>query len=256
MELGTILEIRLLKFKMKMKKLITAFTALFITLSVFSQGSYEDLLIIKADADWEKLIKQSEKYTLKSSSSKDAEPYYYMAYGLYKISFQAERDDEYKNAYKDAFTSIGKMLRYDKSGEIESKHEEFVSEMKLSLLEIIQNEVDNEEYRRAFGWAMRLYKFGRDYAPALYLEGALRSRNNDLTTARIKWTEGDKLLQEADVQYWTEADKKLLMLGLYQSAKVLVHLRQVDAAKEMMNIGAPYFEDNERWSENYDEIVN
>lgn len=239
-----------------MKKLITAFTALFITLSVFSQGSYDDLLIVKADADWAKLIKQAEKYTLKSSSSKDAEPHYYMAYGLYKISFQAERDDQYKNAYKDAFTSIGKMLRYDKSGEIASKYGEFISEMKLSLLEIIQNEVDNEEYRRAFGWAMRLYKFGRDYAPALYLEGALRSRNNDLTTARNKWSEADKLIKEADVASWSDADMQLLMLGLYQSAKVLVDLRQPDAAKEMMNIGAPYFEDNKRWDEKYDEIVN
>lgn len=239
-----------------MKKLITVFTALFLALTVFSQNSYEDLLIIKADGDWEKLIKQSEKYTLKSSSSKDAEPHYYMAYGLYKISFQAERSDQYKNAYKDAFTSIGKMLRYDATGEVQSKQEEFISEMKLSLLEIIQNEVDNEEYRRAFGWAMRLYKFGRDYIPALYLEGALRSRNNDQSTARIKWKAADELVQDANIASWSDADKQFLMLGLYQSAKVLVELRQPDTAKEMMNVGAPYFEDNKRWQEKYDEIVN
>lgn len=238
-----------------MKKLITVFSALFLTFTVFSQN-YEDLLIIKADGDWEKLIKKSEKYTLKNSSKKDAEPYYYLAYGLYKISFQATRGDDYKSAYKDAFTAIGKMLRYDKSGEIESKHSEFVSELKLSLLEIIQNEVDNEEYRRAFGWSMRLYKFGRDYIPALYLEGALRSRNNDLATARIKWNEADKLMEEAQVSSWSEADKKLLMLGLYQSAKVMVHLRQPEVGKEMMDKGAPYFEDNERWDRKYDEIVN
>ncbi|WP_107037505.1 hypothetical protein [Brumimicrobium mesophilum] len=256
MNLGTVLEFRSLKYKMDMRKLITVFATLFLTLSVFSQETYEDLLIVKADADWEKLIKQAEKYTVKGSTSKDAEPYYYMAYGLYKISFEAERDDQYKNAYKDAFTSIGKMLRYDKSGDIQSKYSEFIDEMKLSLLEIIQNEVGNEEYRRAFGWSMRLYKFGRDYIPALYLEGALRSRNNDLTTARIKWAEADKLVQEANIKSWSEADKKLMMLALYQSAKALVDVRQVDAAKEIMDIGAPYFEDDKRWQENYDEIVN
>lgn len=241
---------------MKMKKLITALAALFITLSVFSQGSYDDLMIIRADADWEKLIKHSERYTLKGSSSKDAEPYYYLALGLYKISFQATRSSAYKNAYQDAFNAIGKMIRNDKTGEIQNKYSEFLNELKLSLMEIIQNEVENEEYRRAFGWSMRLYKFGRDYVPALYLEGALRSRNNDNSTARIKWEEASKLIKDAKVDDWSEADQKLLMLGLYQSAKALKDVRQVDKAKEMMNIGAPYFEDDERWQEKYDEIIN
>jgi len=239
-----------------MKKLITAFTALFVTFSLFSQGTYEDLLIVKADATWEKLIKKADKYTVKSSTSKDAEPYYYMAYGLYKISFEAERSEEFKNAYKESFTAIGKMLRYDKSGEIQSKYAEFIDEMKFSLLEIIQNEVDNEEYRRAFGWSMRLYKFGRTYIPALYLEGALRSRNNDLTTARMKWNEGEKLLEEADINSWSKADQEIMMLALYQSARALVDVRQVDSAIEVMKIGAPYFEENKIWQERYNEIVN
>ncbi|RYM30824.1 hypothetical protein ERX46_17230 [Brumimicrobium glaciale] len=239
-----------------MKNIITALTVLFISLSVFSQETFEDLLIIKADADWEKLIKHSERYTNKSSSDKEPVPYYFLAYGLYKISFQAERGDEYKGAYKDAFTAIGKMLRYDKTGEVQEKYSEFINELKLSLLEIIQNETDNEEYRRAFGWTMRLYKFGRDYVPALYLEGALRSRNNDQSTARIKWEEANTLVKDQKIGDWSEADQKLLMLGLYQSAKALKDLRQPDKAKEMMDIGAPYFEEDKRWEANYDDIVN
>ncbi|WP_146194094.1 hypothetical protein [Brumimicrobium oceani] len=239
-----------------MKTIFTALTALLISFSVFSQNDYSDLLIIQADTDWEKLIKHAERYTQKGSTEKDAEPYYYLAYGLYKISFQATRSDAYKNAYKESFTAIGKMLRYDKSGDVQAAQSEFINEMKLSLLEIIQNETDNEEYRRAFGWAMRLYKFGRDYAPALYIEGALRSRNNDQSTARIKWEEGNKLTKDAQIGDWSEADQKLLMLGLYESAKALVDLRQPDKAKEMMDIGAPYFEEDKRWQAQYDEIVN
>ena len=239
-----------------MKKLITALTAIFLTLTVFSQDTYENLLIIKADGDWEKLIKKAERYTNKSSSSKEPEPYFYLSYGLYQISFQAERGEEYQGAYKDAFTAMGKMLRYDESGETESKFNEFISELKLSLLEIIQNEVDNEEYRRAFGWTMRLYKFGRDYIPALYLEGALRTRNNDSTTGRNKWEEADKLMAEAQVESWSDADKKLLMLGLYQSAKALKDMRQISQAKQMMDLGDPYFGDIKFWQENYDDIVN
>ena len=241
---------------MKMKKIITAIAVLFMTLNVFSQNTFEDLLIIKADADWEKLIKHSERYTNKSSSEKEPVPYYFLSYGLYKISFKAQRDEEYKGAYKDAFTAIGKMLRYDKTGEVEEKYSEYIGELKLSLLEIIQNETDNEEYRRAFGWTMRLYKFGRDYVPALFIEGALRSRNNDQSTARLKWTEANKLIKDQQIGDWSDADKKLLMLGLYQSAKALKDLRQPDKAKEFMDIGAPYFEEDKFWKSNYDDIVN
>ena len=238
-----------------MKKLLTVITLLFISMSSFSQD-YEDLLIIKADGNWDDLIKKSEKYTLKGSSEKDALPYYYLAYGLYKISFEADRNDKYKNAYKDAFTAIGKMIRNDKDGSVQEQHAEFVDELKLSLLEIIQNEVENDEYRRAFGWVMRMYKFGRDYAPVYYLEGALRYRNNDKSTATVKWKAGDDLLVDANINSWSVADKKIFMLGLYESAKALKQDRQMDKAKEIMNIGAPYFEDDKRWDAYYDEIVN
>jgi hypothetical protein len=239
-----------------MKKLLTVITALLISMSSFSQNTYEDLLIIKADGNWEDLIKKAEKYTLKGSSEDDALPYYYLSYGLYKISFQADRDEKYDNAYKDAFTAIGKMLRNDKSGEVQEKYAEFMGELKLSLLEIIQNEVENGEYRRAFGWTMRMYKFGRDYAPVYYLEGALRYRKNDKSTANVKWKAGDELIKEADINSWSEPDKKIFMLGLYETAKALKEDRQIDKAKAVMNIGAPYFEEDKRWQVYYDEIVN
>ncbi|HZH85883.1 MAG TPA: hypothetical protein VFD77_01110 [Brumimicrobium sp.] len=239
-----------------MKKTLTIIITLFISISSFSQNTYEDLLIIKADGNWDDLIKKAERYTLKGSTEKDALPYYYLAYGLYKISFQADRDEKYKNSYKDAFTAIGKMLRNDKSGEVQEKHADFVDELKFSLLEIIQNEVENDEYRRAFGWTMRLYKFGRDYTPVYYLEGALRYRNNDKSTANSKWKAGDDLLKDADINSWSEPDKKIYMLGLYETAKALKEDRQIVKAKEVMNMGAPYFEEDKRWKVYYDEIVN
>lgn len=240
-----------------MKNLFSIIAILLISFGTFAQTkAYDDLLIMKADGNWEKLIKKAEQYTLSAKTKKDTDPYYYMAYGLYKISFESDRGDAYKNAYKDAFNSIGKMLRFDKDGSVAAEYEEFIDELKLSLLEIIQNEIDNEEYRRAFGWVMRMYKFGRDYVPAYYLEAPLRQRNDDASTARTKWQEGEKHLANQDINTWTPADKKFMILGLYQSAKALKENRQADKAKEVMNIGAPYFEGEDRWDEYYDEIVN
>lgn len=239
-----------------MKKILAIVTTVFISLSLFAQNDYEDLLIIRADGNWDRLIKKSEQYTLSNKTKRDTDPYFYLAYGLYKVSFEGDRDDKYKNAYKDAFTAMGKMLRMDKDGSAQAKHAEFIDELKLSLFEIVQNELDNEEYRRAFGWVMRFYRFGRDFTPAYFLEAPLRYRNGDASTARTKWQEGEKYFENEDVDSWSEADKQIFMLGLYHSAKVLKENLQADKAREMMNMGAPYFEEYEEWGDYYDEIVN
>lgn len=260
-----------------MRNLLTIIITLFVSAALYSQDSYEDLLILKADGNWDKLIKTSESYTVNNKTHKDAIPYYYLAYGLYKMSFVADRDEKYKGAYKSSFTAISKLIRYDESGSVQEKHADFISELKLSLLEIIQNDLGNDDYRRSFGWAMRFYKFGRDYIPAYFLDGALRYRKGDNSTARTQWEVGRALLEpdddkvnnsvaqgirrrmdpkKRDINQWSDADKKIFMVALYQSALVLKENLQADKAKDFMNIGAPYFEENETWKGYYDEIVN
>ena len=239
-----------------MKRLFTLVFTLFFIGASYAQNEYADLVFLQADKEWEKLIKKAERYTERSGSEDDPLPYYYLSYGYFQISFIGDRDEEYDNAFKDALTSIGKLIKKDETGEVQEEYAEFFNELKLNVLELIQNEFGNDEYRRAFGWVMRLYKFGRDYPQAKFLEAVCRYRNTDKATARMKWKEGQKLLEEDDPSSWGEADKKLMMLGLYESAKVLKESRQNDRAKEFMNMGAPYFEGNEQWQAYYDEIVN
>jgi hypothetical protein len=243
-----------------MKKLLSLLTGILYSLSLFSQigdDEYEELLILKADQNWEKLITQSEKLTEKNKTKNDPVPYYYLAYGLYKISFLGARPEEYKNAYKDALTAVGKMGRKDDDGKVLEEYDEFFNELKYSLLEIIKNEIDAGEYRRAFGWVMKIYKFGRDHIGGKYLEGAVRYRNGDKATARTKWKEAAQLLDELEsTDDWMEADRDFIKLGMYESAKCQIEARQMDAAKEIMNLGHKYFEEDEDWKRWYDEIVN
>ncbi|MDX1651950.1 MAG: hypothetical protein R3277_05630 [Brumimicrobium sp.] len=238
-----------------MKNLFTLFVGLIISTFTIAQD-YQDLLILKADGDWEKLIKEAEKYTLKSKTENDALPYYYLAYGQYKISFVGDRDEAYKNAYKDALSTVGKLGRKDETGEVREKYADFFNELKLSLLEIIQNDFEAGEHRRAFGWVMRIYKFDRDNISGKLLEAVCRYRNSDKATARSKWREAEELIKAADASTWSEADKQMIMFGLYESAKCLVEGRQEDQAKEIMNWGAEHFEEYEKWNQYYDEIVN
>jgi hypothetical protein len=241
----------------KMKNLLTLTTLLFMSLATFSQVDEEELIILKADRDWEKLIRTAEKYTQKDDTKNNPLPYYYMAYGLYKISFIGDRDEAYKNAYKDALSVVGKMMRKDDDGRIQKEYEEFFVELKLSLLEIIRNDFDAEEYRRSFGWVMKIYKFGRENIAGKFLEGAVRYRNNDKSTAKTKWKEGRELIaQVASANEFDAADREMIKYGLYHAAKCRKDARQQDEAKEIMNLGAQWFEDEKDWQRYYDEIVN
>jgi hypothetical protein len=239
-----------------MKKLITLALSMTTGLFLIAQD-YDDLLILKADKNWEKLITSAEKYTLKDATKNDAVPYYYMAYGLYKISFVGDRKEEFKNAFKNSLGVIGKMDRKDPDKAVFNKYQDFFEEVKGTLFEMIRNDIEADDYRRSFGWVMNMYKFGRDDIGAKFLDGTCRYRNGDKATARAKWKEGKDLISAlGSIDELLEIDREIIKFALYQSAKCQVDARQPAEAKAIMNLGAQWFEDDKDWKRYYDEIVN
>lgn len=239
-----------------MKKLISLSLALITGLFLIAQD-YDDLLILKADQNWEKLIVSAEKYTLKESTKKDAVPYYYMAFGLYKISFVGDRKEEFKNAFKNALGVIGKMDRKDTDKAVFNKYRDFFEDVKGTLFEMIRNDIEADDYRRSFGWVMNMYKFGRNDIGAKFLDGTCRYRNGDKATARTKWKEGKDLIAAlGSIDELLEIDREIIKFALYESAKCQVDARQPAEAKAIMNLGAQWFEEDDDWKEYYDKIVN
>lgn len=240
-----------------MKKVL-ALLFLVVGLVAYAQPpEYDDLTIYKADDNWEKLIRAAEKYTLKDDTKSDPLPYYYLAYGLYEISLIGDRDEEYKNAFKDALTTTGKFSRKDKDGSVYQEKREFFDMLKMQLVKTIQFDIEAGDYRKSYSWIMKVYKFNKDDVGAKYLEGACKYRAADKSTARLKWREANAMLDEVtSVEDWSEADMALLKMGLVESALILNESRQEDTAKELMNKGKQWFEDDEIFMEKYDEIVN
>ena len=114
-----------------MKKLVLA-TALLFAGYVSAQGpAYDDLRILYADGNYDKLVKSSESYTQKDKSKMDALPYMWLARGLYKISQSGTADEKYKNAYKEAVGALGKAIKQDKSGDVQREYSEFFQEFKI-----------------------------------------------------------------------------------------------------------------------------
>lgn len=239
-----------------MKKLFLLTLSMLTGVLMMAQ-EYDDLLILKADQNWEKLIISSEKYTLKDATKNDPIPYYYMAYGLYKISFVGDRPDEFKNAFKNSIGVIGKMDRKDYDKVVFNRYQDFFGEVKGTLFEMIRNDIEADDYRRSFGWVMNMYKFGRDDIGAKFLDGTCRYRNGDKATARTKWKEGKELIGALEsLDGLLEIDREIIKFALYESAKCQVDARQTAEAQAIMNLGAQWFEEDEDWQKYYDEIVN
>lgn len=219
--------------------------------------TYDDLLILFADQNYEKLIKECIKYSEKDESKNDPLVYLYLSKGYFKISSVADRDEEYKNAYKETFGAIGKFIKKDKSGTMYQEHIEFFTDVKKSLLEAIINEMEAKDYRKASGWVSKVYKMVPTDIGAKYLEGACKYRLADKSGANALWKEADKLVAAVTTtENMTKEDKELLKLGVFETAQCYIDMRQPDKAKTLLGKVAQWFENDPSFKKRYDEVIN
>ncbi len=257
---GTIFEI-VLKKQTNMKQFIAVFSFLMLSVMAYSQSpEYKDLRILYADANYEKLVQQAEKYTLKDKTKKDTPPYFWLAKGLYKISLSGTDDPDFKNAYKNAIKFLAKGIKYDlkyNGGDMAVEEAEFIDNFQMTLYETIANEVSGGGFKRASGWVIRYQKISTNLVGAKYMMGACKYNDGDKTTARDYWKQGEVLLKEIEsIDNYSEADRNLLMIGILYSAQALNDSRQQDKARTLLGKVSQWFEEDEVYQELYDEIVN
>lgn len=257
---GTIFEI-VLKKQTNMKQIIAVFSFLMLSVMAYSQGpEYKDLRILYADANYEKLVQQAEKYTLKDKTKKDIPPYFWLAKGLYKISISGNDDPDFKNAYKGAIKYLSKGIKYDlkyNDGAMSIEESEFVDHFQMTLYETVANEIAAGSFKRASGWVIKYQKLSANIVGAKYMMGACKYNDGDKTTARDYWRQADALLKEIEsIDNYSEADKNMLMVGVLYSAQALNNSRQSDKAKTLLGKISQWFEEDENYKEMYDEIVN
>ncbi len=260
---GTIFE-NLQEKQTNMKHLVAIFSFLFLGLTAYSQSpDYRDLVILYADGtidSYKKLVKEAEKYTLKEETKKDVAPYFWLAKGLYKISVSGTDEEEYKTAYKDAIKFLGKGISNDtkyNGGAYSVEESEFVAMFQMTLFEMINNTITDGGFKSAFGWVLKYSKISSNTAGANYLMGACKYEDNDKTTAREYWITADKQLTEIEsIENWSEADKNMLKFGVLYSAASLKKTKQDEKAKALVGKIAQWFEEDEEFESQYDDIVN
>jgi hypothetical protein len=212
--------------------------------------SYDDLRILFADENYEKLLKLAEQYTMKDKSKDDAEPYLWLARGLYAMSKNEDytNQEKFKKALNDSFTWLGKYYKKDKTLSLYNDHRDFFVEIKTTLYEIIETDIIAGNYAKALGNISKIPKvspgnFGQDY-----LAGACNFMKGDKTGARDNWKKADGLLKDATdemINGWEKPDKLMLALGMVETAKCYVKSKKPDLAADLLKKGKSWFDDIE-----------
>ncbi len=242
-----------------MRTLLLVLIGLLFSIGTYAQPDtgYDDLKILFADGSYKKLVRQCEKYINNDKTKKDPRPYLWMTKALYGIDVSGEAVDEYKNSFKDGINYLGKCFKYDKDGEVQAEHDEFINEYTLACVERIMVDVQAGDYRKAYSWNIKYKKIARSTVGRLFMEAALKFRNSDKGGANTSWKLANVELEKlTSVEDMSEADRLLLMHGVIQSAEAMVAGRQIDKARALLNKVAPWFEDEDEFQEEYDKVVN
>ncbi len=241
-----------------MKKFIGLVLLLLSATTINAQApNYDDLKILYADGNYEKLVKVAENYSLKEDLKKDPMPFIWLAKGLYKISLSGTDEEKFKNAYKDAIAAVSKALKNDKDNSALTDHQEFIDEFQMSMVTRIDNDLAANDFNKASGWVIKYYKVTKNPVGAKFLDGASKYRKSDKGGANTAWKEADLMLKDiTSIDDWSDADKQILKLGALQTAECYLASKQKEKAKALLNKVAQWYEEDESFKAKYDEIVN
>ncbi len=231
---------------------------------------YDDLVILFADGNYEKLLKKAEKYTLSDKTRKDAIPYLYLSKANYEISKGGELAEKYPRALKDALKYAGKCAQKDKEGTVVAEHIGFYTKLKETLIEDIRNFVDAGEWARLSGKTPLMQKVDKEDIGIHYLSAAIAYHKKDRKTMTTEAEKANEMLKnsepskfvindeedDADLIAKKKADLAMLKIGVFAYADVLILARQEPKAKELMGSVAQWYEKDNEFKAKYDEIVN
>lgn len=200
--------------------------------------NYDDLVILFADAKYEKLIDECLKYNDKAATKKDVIPFLYLSKGYYAISQQGDRKDEYKNAFKYAVTAIGKFYKKDRAGAYKDEDLEFVETIRGAAAEIMMNEFEEKNYRKAASSARLYKKASPDNYGASFMEAACKYLDKDISSAMSMWRELEKpFLELKDENVDSPADIRVYKEGVKATVECMIKSRQVDRARRIADKG-------------------
>jgi hypothetical protein len=214
---------------------------------------YDDLKILFADAKYDKLVKDAEKYVNKPELSEDPIPSVYLAMGLYKISFTslAEENPAYSDSREAAFEALGIAIDLDKNGSKLDEHAAFIDEVQSFVMDVINNEIEAESYAKAATYIKTFAKVSKNAkAGAKLYEGYVKylKAPDDASSAESAWEKAVKMLTKDslnDASLWTKNDLLLTKNALLGTLKSMIELESIENIDILMEYYKPVFREDE-----------
>jgi hypothetical protein len=259
---------------MKNTFLLLLFLSGFLINTSAQSPEYDDLKIYFADADFEKLLKKAEKYTLGDDTRKDAVPYLFLSKANFEISkgVDEELSTKYPRAFKDALKYAGKSIQKDKEGIVYLENMAHFTNLKIVVTEKLRNLAESGDYGRLMGSIPSMLKIDKNDIGSYYLKAAGYYHKKDMTGMKKSAKIANDLLDAADSNAYSisenddydltnkkKIDLEMLKLGIIHYSQALVLARQKPMAKDLMGKVKQWFPEtpkNSDFTDAYDTIVN
>ena len=219
---------------------------------------YDDLIIYYADGNYEKLLKEAEKYTLSDKTKNDALPFFYLAKCNFEMSKDQQWLDKYPKAFNDAIRFAGNTIKKDKDGSIYDDNLQFFTDLKVAVVEDIKNLIAEESYAKLMGSIAKLHRFNTDDVGSYFVKTGAQLMEKDKSGAKITQKDAwDRLNAVENIDSWRPIDFEMLKIGamLYCDAQINVML-QVEPAKELLGKIKQWFEKDASFMEYYKKVTN
>jgi hypothetical protein len=224
-------------------------------LSFGQAPKYDDLKILFADAQYEKLVKDAEKYVNKPDLAEDPIPNVYLSMGLYKISFTSlvEENAAFADAREASFEALGVAIELDKNGTKLDDHAAYIDEVQSYIMEVISNEIELESYSKAATYIKTYAKVSKNAKAAAKLyEGYAKylKTPDDPSSAESAWEKAVKMLTKDslnDPSNWTKNDLLMAKYGLLGTLKSMIALENIDSVDLLMEYYKPIFREDEEF---------
>jgi hypothetical protein len=239
-----------------MKNKILFFLFNFSVLTLNAQApKYDDLKILFADAKYEKLVKDAEKYVNKPELSEDPIPSVYLSMGLYKISFTSliEENPAFSDSREASFEALGVAIELDKNGSKLDDHAAYIDEVQTFVMDVINNEIEAESYTKAATYIKTYAKVTKNAKVGAKLyEGYVKylKAPDDASSAESAWEKGVKMLTKDslnDPTLWTKNDLMLTKYALIGTLKSMIELENLESIDMLMEYYKPVFREDEEF---------
>jgi tetratricopeptide (TPR) repeat protein len=223
-----------------------------------SEKDMDKMLFYYVDEEYEKLLKMAIKYTQDEDTRRNPVPYIYVSQAYYEMSKIEEFDESYPRAYRDAVKYAVKFTKKDKTGEFKGDNAEYIDGLKIQTFELADNYYQVGKYSKAKTYDKYLTGMDPEDWGSWFLKGVTEMRLNMRTDSgeSIKTAiNGLSALDKEQVENYLPGQLMILKKGIIAYSEYMKDLGKMSESKEVINLGYPYFENDNEYKITYDDIM-